>query len=110
MQSKNKAVYYKNKMGQISDICPIKEGEYVSNKKYYWLKLKEDFFEEDTISWIEEQENGKEYDVLKVITLQNTESLDDSSDSKPKELEIKAYVNTKNHKISKNPSNRNFFI
>ena len=48
-------------MGQISDICPIKEGEYVSNKKYYWLKLKEDFFEEDTISWIEEQENGKEY-------------------------------------------------
>lgn len=31
------------------------------NKKYYWLKLKEDFFEEDTISWIEEQENGKEY-------------------------------------------------
>ena len=33
----------------------------MSNKKYYWLKLKEDFFEEDTISWIEEQENGKDY-------------------------------------------------
>ena len=32
-----------------------------SNKKYYWLKLKEDFFEEDTIAWIEEQENGTEY-------------------------------------------------
>ena len=31
------------------------------NKKYYWLKLKEDFFEEDTISWIEEQENGIYY-------------------------------------------------
>lgn len=31
------------------------------NKKYYWLKLKEDFFEEDAISWIEEQENGKDY-------------------------------------------------
>ena len=30
-------------------------------KKYYWLKLKEDFFEEDTISWLEEQENGKDY-------------------------------------------------
>ena len=30
-------------------------------KRYYWLKLKEDFFEEDSISWIEEQENGKEY-------------------------------------------------
>lgn len=33
----------------------------MSNKKYYWLKLKEDFFEEDAISWIEEQDNGKEY-------------------------------------------------
>lgn len=32
-----------------------------NNKKYYWLKLKEDFFDDDTISWIEEQENGKEY-------------------------------------------------
>lgn len=33
----------------------------LSNKRYYWLKLKEDFFEEDTINWIEEQENGKDY-------------------------------------------------
>lgn len=30
-------------------------------KKYYWLKLKENFFEEDTISWLEEQENGAHY-------------------------------------------------
>lgn len=30
-------------------------------KKYYWLKLKENFFEEDTIAWLEEQENGKDY-------------------------------------------------
>lgn len=30
-------------------------------KKYYWLKLKESFFEEDTISWLEEQENGVYY-------------------------------------------------
>ena len=31
-------------------------------KRYYWLKLKEDFFADDgAISWIEEQENGKEY-------------------------------------------------
>lgn len=30
-------------------------------KRYYWLKLKEDFFEEDTLEWLEEQENGKEY-------------------------------------------------
>lgn len=32
-----------------------------NSKKYYWLKLKEDFFEEDSIAWIEEQENGKDY-------------------------------------------------
>lgn len=31
------------------------------SKKYYWLKLKEDFFEEDTIAWLEEQKRGKEY-------------------------------------------------
>ena len=29
--------------------------------KYYWLKLKEDFFEDDAINWIEEQPNGKDY-------------------------------------------------
>lgn len=31
------------------------------NKRYYWLKLKEDFFEDDTMAWLEEQENGKDY-------------------------------------------------
>lgn len=31
------------------------------NKKYYWLKLKEDFFEDETIKFIEEQENGIKY-------------------------------------------------
>lgn len=31
------------------------------NKKYYWLKLQENFFEDDTMKWIEEQENGKDY-------------------------------------------------
>lgn len=30
-------------------------------KRYYWLKLKEDFFDDDTIEWLEEQDNGKEY-------------------------------------------------
>lgn len=30
-------------------------------KRYYWLKLKENFFEEDTIAWLEEQPNGKEH-------------------------------------------------
>lgn len=28
---------------------------------FYWLQLKEDFFEEDAINWLEEQPNGKEY-------------------------------------------------
>lgn len=31
------------------------------NKRYYWLKLNEKFFEDDTITWIEEQKNGKDY-------------------------------------------------
>lgn len=31
------------------------------DKKYYWLKLKDTFFEDDTISFIEEQENGIKY-------------------------------------------------
>ncbi len=31
------------------------------NKRYYWLKLDETFFEDDTIAWLEEQENGKDY-------------------------------------------------
>lgn len=30
-------------------------------KRYYWLKLAEDFYEDDTIQWIEEQENGVAY-------------------------------------------------
>lgn len=31
------------------------------NKRYYWLKLDENFFGDDTIAWLEEQENGKDY-------------------------------------------------
>lgn len=30
-------------------------------KRYYWLKLKEDFYDDDTIQYIEEQENGVYY-------------------------------------------------
>lgn len=37
------------------------EGSDVLAKKYYWLKLKEDFFDDDAISWLEEQPKGKEY-------------------------------------------------
>lgn len=33
----------------------------VEKSRYYWLKLKEDFFEDDAIEWLEEQHNGKEY-------------------------------------------------
>lgn len=32
-----------------------------TSKKYYWLKLKEDFFDDDTIEWIEDQPNGSTY-------------------------------------------------
>lgn len=31
------------------------------NKRYFWLKLKESFFDDDTIDFLESQENGKEY-------------------------------------------------
>lgn len=31
------------------------------NKRFYWLKLQEDFFEDETIRYIEEQENGVKY-------------------------------------------------
>lgn len=31
------------------------------NKRYYWLKLKEDFFEDETIQFIESQTNGIKY-------------------------------------------------
>ena len=30
-------------------------------KKYYWMKLKEDFFDDDAMEWLEEQPKGKEY-------------------------------------------------
>ena len=33
----------------------------MSEGKFYWIKLKEDFFDSDVIQWIEEQPNGKEY-------------------------------------------------
>lgn len=34
------------------------------NKKYYWIKLKTDFFNEDTIDFLLSQQNGCEYVVL----------------------------------------------
>ncbi len=33
----------------------------MADKRYFWLKLKENFFEDEAINWLEEQENGKEY-------------------------------------------------
>ena len=36
--------------------------KYDKETKFYWLQLKEDFFEDDAISWLEEQEpNGRDY-------------------------------------------------
>ena len=35
---------------------------YDKETKFYWLQLKEDFFDEDAIQWLEEQQpNEKEY-------------------------------------------------
>lgn len=31
------------------------------NKKYYWMKLPEDFFDDDAIQWLKEQPNGEKY-------------------------------------------------
>lgn len=49
------------------------------NKRYYWLKLDEKFFEGDTIQWLEEQKNGKDYVIfylkLMLKSLQNDGSL-----------------------------------
>ena len=36
----------------------------MSNKKYFWIKLKKDFFDLPTIDWLLEQEKGCEYVVL----------------------------------------------
>lgn len=33
-------------------------------KRYFWLQLKEDFFDDDTMEYIEEQPNGKEYALI----------------------------------------------
>lgn len=47
-------------MNRLLDL--MKRGKHMSeNKRFYWLKLKEEFFEDDTIQFIEEQENGKDY-------------------------------------------------
>ncbi len=37
--------------------------KYETNK-FYWLQLKEDFFEEDAIAWLEEHENGERYSLF----------------------------------------------
>lgn len=34
------------------------------NKKFYWIKLKQDFFQQETIDWLQDQENGFAYIVL----------------------------------------------
>lgn len=38
--------------------------KYEKDKKFYWLQIKEDFFEEDAIAWLEEQENGEKYSLF----------------------------------------------
>lgn len=38
--------------------------KYDKETKFYWLQLREDFFDEDAIDWLEEQPNGKEYSLF----------------------------------------------
>lgn len=35
-----------------------------NKSRFYWLQLKEDFFDEDAIDWLEDQPNGKEYSLF----------------------------------------------
>lgn len=37
------------------------------NKTYYWLKLNEDFFDDETMQYIREQENGDKYLIIYLI-------------------------------------------
>lgn len=41
-------------------------------KRYYWLKLKENFFDSDEIMWLEKQENGQNYVILYLKLLLKT--------------------------------------
>lgn len=38
--------------------------KYDKETRFYWLQLKEDFFEEDAIEWLEEQDNGHKYSLF----------------------------------------------
>ena len=42
------------------------------NKRFYWIKLKTDFFNQDTIDFLLSQENGCEYIVLYQMLCLNT--------------------------------------
>ena len=35
-----------------------------NNERFYWLQLKEDFFDEDAIDWLEDQPNGEKYSLF----------------------------------------------
>lgn len=54
-------VLYSFKVLVLGYLKNLNGGLKMAAKKYYWLKLKENFFEEDTIEWLEEQENGVYY-------------------------------------------------
>lgn len=38
--------------------------KYDKETKFYWLQLKEDFFEDDAIDWLEDRENGHKYSLF----------------------------------------------
>lgn len=59
-------IYIKGELVLISSLLLFKGGTKemakYDNTKFYWLQLKEDFFEDDAIQWLEEQKpNGKDY-------------------------------------------------
>lgn len=73
------------------------------NKKYYWLKLNDNFFEDDTVTWLEEQENGKDYIIfylkLCLKSLQNDGSLIRYVGEKLIPYDVKALANLTDTKI-----------
>lgn len=46
------------------------------NKKYYWIKLKTDYFDSDVIDWLMSQKNGSDYVVLYLMLCLKTANKD----------------------------------
>lgn len=60
----------------------------MANKKYYWIKLKTDFFNREDIDFILSQENGCEYVVLYQMLCLNTANNEGKLETKMNEMII----------------------